>query len=509
MGLDGEIKKRVRDVWAVGCFTSGMRRPNTSHVSIVDYLTKFMCIPGRDAADSITHTLDQMGKYLTREIRDPVCVVICDYRARVPKLKRNTQNKRIASHAKATADKGLAPAVPYPSDAAFDTAGGCVTWTEDDGTVVMEDLCLRRLAMSRWFGAPDDPARHSNLGSQVALWATMHGAIQAFVAQSLFTRHVIFDYDDGGAWNFRKDASGPTRDTDNPHELGEADTAMAYWYRKFDGTTDNIHLHTNDGDQMAIYAMYHDSRTPAQLAKTRIWWHCEKGVAVDLCKMVTLMLEKPFALPDGRTVHFPSGRAIGLFFLMCHSDFVDERVYSFGVNVDDMLIAFLAIDWKRMNTLAHGPNQTAFLEHWLVLLHQRKLPGGKTLVPADHRKVVPMVSIERIRERYREKEVVSLATLVAKHAKEQKEFYDQTTRELAAMGAALMDQDSCQVAVARRKAASADLDAKQQAQLANRWLFPSAAELDWAAAVIQWNFSYWQMAPQGIAPPEPVRGEMA
>ena len=497
MGLNSSIKQLVTKAWAViTCLHSKAAavrgQPRDTHVHIVDYLTKF-----RAMADVESYTLPLLADNLVHQIKGPTSILVCDCRAKVPKLKAGTQAARIDAVVKASAKRGLDEATPYPRGAEWDFATGWVKWTEqescpDDETKMMdvpklEPINLPRLAKSRWYGAPDDPRAHSNLGNE--LWATMHDRLQQVVTLSNSCRQVIFDYKHEGPVVFDKsDKSGLLLES-MAHNLGEADTALVWWAAQYDGKVDHIHLHTCDGDQMALYALYHDQRSASAQQRTKIWWHCDHDNVVDLCQMVTCMLGRDFLLKNGQTRRFPSARHIGVFFILCGTDFFSQRVVAFGNGVDKMLQAFLMIDWPAFSELEDwaapsidkpSPLLDHVLREWMVRMFHYKLPGGKVQVPEAFRKPPqPLVSMDSIRRRHREKEEASFDALCFK----QKTAYE-----------AELDPSKLRA-----------LEADQKKARDGMWRFPEEEEVHWAAMVLSWNYEYWRAAASGAAVPEPSR----
>jgi hypothetical protein len=549
MGLDGLIKKNVFEHWAAaavkGSKTVAVRgRPRDIHTDIVDYLTKFRCIPDGDV-----YTLPLLADNLVQQITGQTTILACDYRPKVPKMKADTHADRAASSAKALAKRGLEEASPYPANAQWDFESGWVKWSEPESgpndeivdAPKLEPISLPRLAKSRWYGAADDPHRHSNLGNE--LWQTMHARLQRVVSLSNSVRQVFFDHKADGPVLFGKDTTGEGKLLESmKHNLGEADTAMTWWAKQYDGKVDHIHIRTCDGDQMAIYALYHGLRDSECVARTKIWWHCDSATAVDLAEMIRLMLGRDFVLTNGHTRRFPSARHIGVFFILCGTDFFSQRVVAYGNGVDKMLMAFLMIDWEAIalkfteaDWAAPALDQPSpLLDHlmreWMVRMYHYKLPGGKLQVPEAHRKKSPPqapVSMERIRCRMREKEDAAKDAmahkqqqareeLVAKHEKQQE--YLQTKDQImelrceneAQREAALLDLVQSDERVRKEEAAKhrkemRELKAKQQSARESMWFFPDEPEVHWAAQVLTWNYAYWRAASLGVHTPEPVR----
>lgn len=468
-------------------------REGPMHVSGVDYLTSFRGLSPTDG-----FTLQQLANHLTSHIQDAVCWLVCDSRLNVPKLKRGEQASRAAATARADAAKGLAPAVAYPAGAHFDEAG--LVCYPDDEDEVTEPIVLRRLAKTRHVTRTADPLQYSNLGNE--LWDALVPYVTAWIKRggSPACKQFIFDFDPRGAYDFRRDTlgdAGPVR-INEPHNLGEAEPALFFWAKKFDGRVDGIHLRTTDGDVVAIYASYHQERTLEQKARTRFWWHCDHDTVVDLGMLIEHLMVKRFEVVVPETgekqwLVFPSPRSLMLFLIFGGTDFCQQRDIAFGCGVERcMLPAFLRIDWAMMNVVSAAarlanrpPDMAIFVEAFMVLLHNAKLPKPKT---KKNGPPPPPATMESLRARYAERAAAALVTKENEHTKQHKKLTDEgaTAQQLAAHSEAFE----------KKKRAYAP------------WVFPSKEKVAWAARLLLWNYGYWAGASTGIRPIEPVRDDM-
>ena len=517
MTLSANIKALLKSTYAPHAFftefcAAVMGAFGSSHVSIVDFLIFWQ---GAAHTGLDRGTLAEFAQLMLNQIIDSICVIICDNRANVPTLKRQTQGNRSADRAKADAKKGLAPAQPYPVGARL-TDEGMITYTvfneeEDAECEVVEPISMRRLAESRWYGKPDrkHPVECSNIGNE--LWHAFHPFVQAHLMKMTArqTQQVILDHAEDRMWDFRRDnPHGPKVDTGRPHSLGESDTAHIWWLKQFDGQVDAVHIRSTDGDVMAIYAMYHDQRSKAQRARTRVWWHCGKGEVVDLAMLTDGLLLKAFSNPVTKQIRaFQSSASIGLFYILCGTDFVKRSVYAFGrgSGVPEMMIDFLGIDFGKLNRMAatHPTKCTPsyFLEQFMLIYHARILGKGAKGAAAIKKQAAfnaKPATIESLRERSREREAQAKLDAEKKHKQVLVQFAEETHNMLMRI-----DAETRAAFEVRRKSELDEVNAKFAKRLKHMWRFPDKEEIDWAAQVICFNYSYWLRASTGCKPVEP------
>lgn len=513
MGLHGKLKSLWKHTIAVAAWfspDSPVVVNGPSRVSLCDYLTKFMTLD-RDRE----WTLQELAGKLMFAVRyaAQTTVLICDDRRYVPKLKAEEQGTRADGRAKVAASKGRAPAVPYPADA---------YWTENGiaykGCEEGEGIDLNRLSLSRWYGAPDDPNRCSNLGN--VIWRDMHSDLQERLQQKgRSAREVVFHHDakmgpvrfttiqdpEVGTWNTLRQEDTFTHD----FKLGEADTAILEWTAEFDGKVDAIEWDTCDSDLIALYCLYHSRRTADQRARTRIWWMCSREEAVDLCMLVELTLRKDIRCQDDLMRRFASAEAIALFMIFCGNDFIKHKCYAHGFGEDPMLLAFLREDFLVTRDTPVRP----IFERWLRRLHLHKLHPTVNVPLAMRLPETPLHSLDGVRAKYAEK----VTKGAAKRTKGQLEAIEklknnwahQMAPARARQEAAYGDDDELASATEAIQKMQAELDRELRAlktkQKEDEWTFPSAPEFEWQASVLQWVFDYWSGASEGIVPVEPTR----
>lgn len=514
MGLLGEIKAFLRDVAAVDAFfhpNAPVVQRGDTRASLCDHLTRHMTLD-RDRL----WTLQGLSKKLCQSVnrQAQTAVLSCDDRRFVPKLKAEEQADRAEGRAKGAAKKGKEEATPYPADAHF-VEHGIAYMVEGEGEAE-EGIDLNRLSLSRWYGSPTDPARCSNLGN--TLWHDMHSDLQDFMTNRCdIGQDVIFHHDaklgpvhftlaetGDGSWGaIRQEGLYPDHGP-----LGEADTDLLRWTRKFDGDVDAIDWYTCDSDLIALYCLYHNQRTEAQRARTRIWWHCDADSSVDLARLVELALRKDHLCDDDLRRSFTSAEAMGLFFILCGNDFIKHKAYAHGCGFDKMLMAFLR---EELVVTQDTPVQPVF-ERWLRRLHLHKLYRKPVLVTGHKKPATPLASIDAIRQKY-----VAEAPRLAKARKgrQEKAMAKLKNDWMLKMAPARFRQsqgDEEERASALEQLVELQLEANREIGALERkhaepvWAFPDSGELAWHAAVLQWVYDYWRMASLGVVPKEPVRG---
>ncbi len=522
MGLISGLKNELRGPWAAGAWFSAYSAAvvhgaeGDTHLWEVDFLTCYMTLD-RDE----TYTLTELANKLCAEVskaENTTTVLIADDKRYVPRMKAGEQAVRASARAKVHASKGKAPAEPYPADAVLVPEG--IQFTDEAGNAVQEEIDLNRMSLSRWYGDKDDPERWSNLGNDA--WHSMHSDLQEHLAaRGEQARECIFDHDaelgavrfatlqaaGSGEWStLRQEKTQPV------HPLGEADTALAWWGAQYDGKVDAIHWKTTDTDLVAIYCFYHAKRTPAQRARTRFWWHCEQGVAVDLAQLIELMLAKEFMCEDGVKRTFPSPRALGIFLVFCGTDFQAHKLYAHRIGFEAMREAFLRLEWG--GPAAVLPVSTAF-ERWLQLVHSRKLNGKPVQVPEAHRlPPTPLASLDSIRERYARDAPKRARERATRQRVAMNKLVKEHEAKLAPARAALeeaqrdseggIEHTSAYHRLAQLQCeADSEIEAKQRKDAEDAWEFPSRDQIEWVKRVHTWVCEYWAGAAQGKVPPEP------
>lgn len=503
---------------------------------IVDVLIKWR---GAQYRPQQTWTLAELAAIVTNAIgSNNICVLVCDNRANVPTLKSGTQKDRAIAGAKADKKRGIAPAEAYPKGA-YITEDGQVSYTvkgeDEDGDEaefeVTELLSLNRLGKSRWYGSPRKGAmvECSNLGNDI--WEAFYPFLHAHVMNpSNITKQLMFDHALDHVAEFRRNLpDGPILDTHMPHDLGESDTAHVYWLRnRFDGLVDAVHFDSSDGDNIAIYACYHDFRPAAYKQRTRVWWHCgPDGAVCDLGLAMERVLRYDWVHPDtGVKLRFPTARSFGLACILGGTDMVDRSRYAPGFTFFDLVIAFLSMNWVMLNRTAAKSKGEAhpsiFLCHFLQVLYTRKFAKAIATAFARHEKKSAkskakciqvysgptpgvLLTIPQIREICREKEAKARVAAAKKHAENQCAF-DQKTHDMLFQ----IPRDDPELLAAfheRRAGELAELNKKYERKVKAKLkaCFPELESIEWSAQCIMFNYNYWLGASLGKKPAEPIR----
>ena len=453
MGGDTQLRDLLRDGWAPGAWKSPIVNPTEPYAVVEDHLVRYR---GFDTLVPYTFTqlVERIAQPILDTLLDPeshcrVYVLCCDDRSNTPKLKVEEQVDRIQKVKASEANRGLLPVDPYPVGTTLCDAGVQLP----DGTQQL--LCLRRLALSRWYGAPAE-APWSNLGNQLWQYVLDHLAERMAVCP-LEDRTLILDYDKAGPWEVRA-GNVPLHRTDWAHGHGESDTSEVWWSKHLVAARPQLkHIVwvSNDTDRIPIYCSYH----PRREDKVTLWWHVKPGnTMVDLAKMAEGILERGRdTLQRTPPLKFQSLAQFVFLFIVCGVDNVKKKYYAHGFGCRDLLNAVLKMDYHALKT------PEARFDAFLSYLYQAETVQAKQPLVIATKSCPGKRKFET--EDDDDKENVPLAETV----------FEQLRRE--------------------------DRDPKRKKP---KWtLLPSPRERAWQAACVDWTQRYWEHADTGERDPEP------
>lgn len=394
MGGDLAIKEKLRAVWAGEAFQPSRYDHEGTYAIIDDFLVTYKGIPTVDCSYTLVELFDRFWRNARYHLGLSHCdtyIMVCDDRSNVPKLKGETQAKRVEASAKSNAKNGVAEVEPYPVGTVFVNEGVKIPGAESEP----EPICLRRLARSRWYG-PKEGAKWSNLGND--LWFAFHPMIEAAMKEIAPGRTFIFDHVKEGPYIFDH-GQVAVHATQLAHDLGEADPALVWWTHQLGKdrpTLGAVHWETTDTDLIALYALYHgqvEKRTKRQYQEEDlfvkpgvrpVYWHCERDVMVDMPLMARMIM---------RNTKFQTLACFAMGFILAGCDIMHKARYAHRFGMMFVFDAVASVDVSQVGT-AH-----AIFEQFLLNLYRDRLAGGKLTVPEAHRKPASVISIEAMRQR--------------------------------------------------------------------------------------------------------------
>jgi len=508
MGLDGGIKKRMRTKWAPDAFRPVTADLFAQSVHLHDLLTDWTILgkphlvdqkdqtTGEDTKVKVeaTFTHTALAQIFWQFIEHPEAlhtVVLLDDRTFVPRQKHATQQKRQEQAERSRVNAGLAEVTAYPHDATFVPEG--IRWMQrtqvDADTVeceeIIEPIHMRRLAKSR---------AHDGVGGS-RLWDSFYPTLQARLDALQWPQMVEIVHRSERTDTFQSRQPMTTSPTTSAC-FGEADPALLHYTWRAENNPrrsvpHHIHWHSNDSDLIALYLLYHDKRSHIQQECTRILWHCEKNVVVDMCALARSCV----AFFGNRL----SAREIGEALVLCGTDFFSKKRTSHRKRIDAMLEAYAtsaSAAERRVPSLAR-------MRMWLRHLWGTVKPKKKSLSSFSMSPLV--LAIEEIRVEEEKKQRKRMQAKEKKKQKEEKEKEEAVSASASASASAaaasspfsssssednVLEDEDVSMNDSNEEEQEEDEDMRGSA-------FPSDDEIVEEAVRWMWNCRYWDKAFQG------------
>jgi hypothetical protein len=329
MGLDTEIRRLLREEWAIQAFLDNgeamkANKLKPGGVEIEDGLTRLLHVT------TAAHSSEFTGQELYETLKMPihaaftyskaaVYVLMFDDEQKKPKEKARTQAKRAAA-----SDQSIKP---YKSNSVFCDAGItslAVLNREDDdedygdegavaAATATTKIDLRRLAKSRW------------LRRKLYTYFAHKFSQDTFIPEGSL---LLFEYESDSVLQYPSSAAWPssiTKPTTFKHNHSESDPSCAYWAGVFHEK--QVVITSTDTDIIGIFAAVFGKE--GKKMSTSLWWRYDKKVLVSLRMLIQLAT-------------MATGLTADQFMMYCISngtDYVDDKKYARGFGPTYMLSA--------------------------------------------------------------------------------------------------------------------------------------------------------------------------